>query len=69
LHRKDKPATVLKGGIASGDVKASLASFKFSNETVKRNTSGGYFEAANGYVGPEHMLIWQGISIAGLEEA
>ena len=69
FHKKDCPIRVLKGGIASGDVKASLASCKFSNQTVKRNTTGGYFEAANGYVRPEHMLIWQGVSIAGLEEA
>ena len=69
LHKKGEPTKVLKGGIVSGDIKASLASFKFSNHVIKRNTAGGYFEAANGYMGPEHMLIWQGISIAGQEEA
>jgi predicted Zn-dependent protease len=69
LHRKGEPTAVLKGGITSGNVKDNLAAFQFSNETARRNTTGGYFEAANGYVGPEHMIIWNGVTIAGQEDA
>ncbi len=67
-HRAGQPAQVLKGGIVSGNIKESLQAFKFSNQQVKRNTTGGYFEPANGYVGPQHMLIWHGVSIAGQQE-
>jgi predicted Zn-dependent protease len=68
LHTKGQATKVLKGGITSGNVKDNFAAFQFSNQTARRNTTGGYFEAANGYVGPEHMLIWNGVTIAGQEE-
>jgi predicted Zn-dependent protease len=67
-HKKGEPDVILKGGIVSGNVQENLSGFKFSNQESRRNTTGGYFEAANGYVGPEHMLIWKGVTIAGHEE-
>ncbi len=68
LYRQGQFVATLKGGIVSGNVRASLGGFKFSAQRVKRNTVGGYFEAASGYDGPEHMLIWTGIQIAGQAE-
>jgi predicted Zn-dependent protease len=65
LHRQGKPVQTLKGGIVSGNLRTSLAGFKFSSETTSRNTAGGYFEAASGYQGPTYMLMWKGITIAG----
>jgi predicted Zn-dependent protease len=65
LYKQGEAVKTLKGGIVSGNVRASLTGFKFSSETTLRNTAGGYFEAASGYQGPEYMLMWQGISIAG----
>jgi predicted Zn-dependent protease len=68
LYRQGQFVATLKGGIVSGNVRASLGGFKFGAQRVKRNTVGGYFEAASGYDGPEHMLIWTGIQIAGQVE-
>jgi predicted Zn-dependent protease len=65
LYKNGEPVQTLKGGIVSGNVRSSLAGFKFSSETTERNTAGGYFEAASGYQGPEYMLMWKGITIAG----
>jgi len=68
-YKNGKVVEILKGGIISGNVRESISGFKFSSELAKRNTTGGYFEAASGYYGPEHMLIWNGIKIAGQAEA
>ncbi|MBU2864612.1 hypothetical protein KO489_12210 [Reinekea forsetii] len=68
LYQQGKPVKTLKGGIVSGNIRESLAGFKFSRDLTRRNTAGGYFEPAGGYLGPEHMLMWKGISIAGESE-
>lgn len=67
-HRAGQAPTVIKGGVVSGDLKTSFGAFRFSEEATRRNATGGYFEAANGYIGPEYMLTWQGITIAGEQE-
>jgi predicted Zn-dependent protease len=57
--------SMIKGGVVSGDIKENLSNFKFSNETIKKNNTGGGFYPASGYVGPNHMLIESGVKIAG----
>lgn len=67
-HRRGQPTRIIKGGIVSGDLKASFGAFRISKEMARRNTIGGYFEPSNGYVGPAYLLTWQGVTIAGQEE-
>lgn len=67
-HRRGQPTVMVKGGIVSGSLKSSLSGFRFSKDTVRRNTTGGYFEATNGYTGPAYMLTWRGITLAGQED-
>lgn len=65
LWRDGEVQAIIKGGVVSGDFKENLSNFKFSNETIKKNTTGGGFSPSSGYVGPSHMLIESGVKIAG----
>ena len=65
LWRDGKVSAMIKGGVVSGDIKENLASFKFSNEIIKKNSTGGGFNPPSGYIGPNHMLIESGVKIAG----
>jgi predicted Zn-dependent protease len=65
LWRDGKVAAMIKGGVVSGDIKENLTNFRFSNEITKRNSTGGGFSPASGYIGPNHMLIQSGVKIAG----
>ncbi|MBT4792188.1 MAG: hypothetical protein HON90_11500 [Halobacteriovoraceae bacterium] len=65
LWKDGKVTAMIKGGVVSGDIKENLSNFKFSNETIKKNNTGGGFYPPSGYVGPNHMLIESGVKIAG----
>jgi predicted Zn-dependent protease len=65
LWKDGKVVSMIKGGVVSGDIKENLTNFKFSNETTKKNNTGGGFYPPSGYVGPSHMLIESGVKIAG----
>ncbi len=65
LWKNGKVAAMIKGGVVSGDIKENLTNFRFSNEVTKKNSTGGGFSPASGYIGPNHMLIESGVKIAG----
>jgi predicted Zn-dependent protease len=65
LWENGKVTAMIKGGVVSGDIKENLSNFQFSNETIKKNHTGGGFYPPSGYVGPNHMLIESGVKIAG----
>lgn len=65
LHQKGKQVKMIKGGVVSGNIKSNLQNFKFSNESVKINELDDGFVVPKGYVGPNHMLIKNGVTIAG----
>ena len=65
LWREGKVVSMIKGGVVSGDIKENLSNFKFSNERIRKNNTGGGFYPPSGYAGPSHMLIESGLKIAG----
>jgi predicted Zn-dependent protease len=65
LWKDGKVSAMIKGGVVSGDIKENLSNFTFTNETIKKNNTGGGFYPPRGYIGPNHMLIESGVKIAG----
>ncbi len=65
LYRDGKAVALLKGGVASGDIREHLLSMRFSSNIVTRNAPADSWHSAVGYKGPDAMLIRRGARIAG----
>ena len=64
-HMKDGSVRLLKGGVASGSIRAHLSAARFSSEILTRNAVADTWHPSIGYRGPAHMLIQAGVKIAG----
>jgi predicted Zn-dependent protease len=65
LYRKGEFVSMIKGGVVSGDIKANLSNFCFSNDEIKINEMGGGVIPSKGYIGPKHMIIKSGVKVVG----
>jgi predicted Zn-dependent protease len=65
LYAPDGSFRLVKGGVASGNLKQNFSDALFSSETERINFPGTSYHGARGYLGPECMLIKSGVSIAG----
>ena len=65
LHEQGKAPKIVKGGVVSGNLKENLRNFSFSQKLTAKNAVADTFGAAQGYYGPDAMLIRSGVKIAG----
>jgi hypothetical protein len=61
----DGTATLVKGGVVSGNLKDNFTDCQLSATVGTVNTPKSGFTPALGYRGPDAMLITRGVSIAG----
>ena len=64
-YRKGQEVAMVKGGVASGSIRAHLASALFSSGQIVRNAVADTWHPSIGYRGPSHMLVRAGVNIAG----
>ena len=65
LHRKGSSPVMVKGGVASGDIRQNFAGCRFGSEHVVISAVADQWHPAKGYSGPDSMLIRSGVKIAG----
>ncbi|MDH5654702.1 MAG: metallopeptidase TldD-related protein [Spirochaetia bacterium] len=65
LHRKGREPVMVKGGIASGEIRQNFAGCRLGSEEVIISAVADQWHPAKGYIGPDAMLIRSGVKIAG----
>src|SRR3989339_1081108 len=63
LYRYGKLMGMIKGGVVSGSIKDNFTNFCFSNKEKRFNDISRYSYNSKGYVGPDAMLIKNGIKV------
>lgn len=65
LYRRGKLVALVKGGVASGDIRENLTSARYAAHRREFNKIGDSWHGGEGYLGPEAVLLRTGVRIAG----